>query len=407
MSRVRALSKRVDFALFWIVLSASLFICLITISKFGVGYPLFDFMTSPRGRFDDYINPLNHAPRFFDYPDQVGGLTPFQVPIYIMLDKLPFYFGLILQIILPIFSIYLLLRNENFSLIQIFSFGLYPFAFCLSRGNNDLWVLPLVTFYFLSIKKFNQKSAGITLAFMVAIDPLLLLLSAFYLRMKCFTFWKYFAALSVSLFSLPCLAIGRNPLTVFNQLMQQFSTYSKGMISGDSGLLFGNSLSGLLKGFWYIANQELMSPQVLRAILVTSQVVSFALFLIIIYSACSFQHSRALALDSFYFCLISFLILFASAGPDYKFIFFLVPYLVNWKEYSSTKVNFFLFLALFLPKHFVWFTFQFNPVGFTINSIMNPVILLTIFAYNARLVIDSRHQPTMWALSGSNRRPTD
>ena len=407
MNRVRALSIRFNNPVFWIAIGASLYVALVTISKVGVAYPLFDFMTSPRGRFDDYINPLNHAPKFFDYPDQVGGLTPFQVPIYIFLGKMPFYFSLIFQMVLPILSIYLLLRNAKVSVVQIFFFGIYPFTFCISRGNNDLWILPLIIFYFLSIKKCNQKSAGVTLAFVVAIDPLLLLLSAFYLRIKCFTFWKYFAPLSVSLFSLPCFAYGYNPLTVFKKMLEQFSTYSKGMISGDSGMLFGNSLSGLLKGSWYIANQELLSPQFVRTLLFASQVFSLALLLIIVYCAFRFQHSRALTLDSYYFCLISFLILCTSAGPDYKFIFFLVPYFVNWKGCSSAKVNFFLILALFLPKHFVWFTFSFNPVGFTLNSIVNPIILLTIFAWNARLVIDTRLQPTTWALSGSNRRPTD
>ena len=149
-------------------------------------------MSSPVGRFDDYRNPLIYAPKLFE--SHIGvGFTPIQVLIYQVLSQFPFYLGLFLSSIIPMITIILgISKKIRLNSLPGLLIGLYPVIFCLARGNNDLWVLALLFWFYKSLQANNQKFAAIMLALAVAIDPLMSLFGILLLTKNSIKFWMYF-----------------------------------------------------------------------------------------------------------------------------------------------------------------------------------------------------------------------
>ncbi len=377
---IREISKRirVNFAwsTFFPISSSLLLIFLLILSNLGVGYPLFDFMSSPVGRFDDYRNPLIYAPKLFE--SHIGvGFTPIQVLIYQILSHFPFYMGLFLSSAVPIIAIsYGVFKQPRWGALPALLIGLFPIIFCLARGNNDLWVLALLFWFYRYLQVGNQKYAGIVLALAVAIDPLMAFFGVLCLKRNYIKFWSYFIFTELASFAIPCILNSANPLYEFKNLVMQYSTYREGMVTGDAGLLFSNSLSGMFKGFYYASSNLPITSVYLNSVLMISNALGL-LLLIHIVLRLSFQ--KSIPISASFVGIASFLVLFGSASPDYKLIYFLVPLLCDWKQLIGKRIILgVMFALLFLPKHFVWYQFDFNPVGFTLNSILNPILIIII-----------------------------
>ena len=364
-------------------------------------------MSSPVGRFDDYRNPLIYAPKLFE--SHIGvGFTPIQVLIYQVLSQFPFYLGLFLSSIIPMITIILgISKKIRLNSLPGLLIGLYPVIFCLARGNNDLWVLALLFWFYKSLQANNQKFAAIMLALAVAIDPLMSLFGILLLTKNSIKFWMYFFSAELAFFVVPCVLNSANPIFEFKNLLGQYSTYREGMVNGDAGLLFSNSLSGMFKGIYYLNTNLPITSGWLNSFSLASNVLGILLLLFIILRVV-FRKSVPISVN--FLSIAAFLVLFGSASPDYKLIYFLIPLLYSWNELMRNRVILYTLLALlFLPKHFIWYQFDFNPVGFTLNSLTNPLLIVFVVVVLAFMPNSSKNEDVRkkWAQTGSNRRPTD
>jgi hypothetical protein len=332
-------------------------------------------MTSPVGSLDDLRNPIAYAPEIFE--NNIGvGFTPIQVVIYEFLRKFDLYFSFGLTSILSLILLYYSIKKYNFkSRVKYSIILLYPTIFCLSRGNNDIWLIGfIVLFCYFAIKQKLILSA-VSLGIITSIDPVFTIYSILFFSKKSIKFWTVFISLNLVLYIFPIFAYKANPISEATNIVEQYLLYNKGMVSGDGGLLFGNSFIGLVKIvtiFLFGLNPILIQLgliQILLALVCILLIAYYSFFIVINKDTVMY----------IYLVLTCTMILFLSAAPDYKLIFF-YPALILLIE-QSKKDDFFLFLLIniiLIPKYFLWFTFDYNPTGFTINSIINPILLILV-----------------------------
>jgi hypothetical protein len=361
---------------------------LIIISIFTDGYPLYSFMTSPVGSLDDLRNPLVYAPEIFE--SNIGvGFTPIQVIIYEFLRKFDIYFVFVITSFLSL--LFLLYSSNKYNLkntVKYSVFLLYPTIFCLSRGNNDIWLIGFIfLFCYYAIKK-KQILSAINLGIITSIDPVFTIYSILFFSKKSLRFWSVFISLNLVLYIIPIIVYKANPISELINIVGQYLLYNRGMVSGDGGLLFGNSFIGLIK----IVTIFLFSSNTILLQLGLIQILpALACILLIAY----FSHFIDISKETvkyLYLILTCTMILFLSAAPDYKLIF-IYPALLLIIE-QNRKEDFFLFILIniiLMPKYFFWFTFDYNPTGFTFNSIINPVllILVTIISFKKLTMLES------------------
>ena len=341
-------------------------------------------MTSPVGSLDDLRNPLVFAPEIFE--NNIGvGFTPIQVIIYEILRKFNFYQIYILTSLLSLTFIYLSIKKiSSNKIISVCLLLNYPIIFCLARANNDIWLLGLLTYYLYFTLRKKQIYAAFSLGVITSIDPIFLLYSIIFLSTRCKKFWVYYIPVNLILYTLPILIFNANPVDQMINIVKQYLEYNQGMVSGDGGLLFGNSFLGLIKIMIILLFD---TNHILKYMTIFQSLLIIISLIIIVY----FRLTTKMNKDSsqYLFILVTcVMILFYSAAPDYKLIF-LVPSLALLVK-NSKKEEVLLFIIInivLLPKYFVWFRFDFNPTGFAINSILNPILLLIIISFSLKKLI--------------------
>jgi hypothetical protein len=350
------------------------------------GYPIFKFLTSKIGTFDDLRNPLFFAANYYrNYPN--GGInpgnpieylyTPFQVAFYSFFSHFPFRFSLIFLTLVAfgvLFScVYFYCRAQTLLLLGVFS---YPLIFAVSRGNDDLWLVTILLFALTNIKFGNLKGAGFLFAVLVSFDPLLLIFLIPFLKSVYRKFLVGFAAWSVTLFLVPLAYFKRSPLVAIQDLFLSYADYRDGYVAGNGGLLMGNSFTGVFKSVYLWLSGANMSHSFSTLISILGLLLELILCLVI------FLRAKKDSFDSGnLILLVCILTLFGGAGADYKLLYFIIPFVFIWgKNGSPLSLVPLLICVLVIPKHWAWWTFVFDSSGFTINSIINPIILLILIS---------------------------
>jgi len=309
------------------------FISLSFSSTFG--YPIFKFLTSKIGTFDDLRNPLFFATNYYmNYPD--GGInpgnpieylyTPFQVAFYSFFSHFPFRFSLIFLTLLScgvLFScVYFYCRKQTLLLFGVFS---YPLIFAVSRGNDDLWLVTILLLALTAIKFGNLRVAGFLFAVLVSFDPLLLIFLIPFFKSVYQKFLVRFTAWSIILFLIPLAYFNRSPFVAIQDLFLSYADYRDGYVAGNGGLLMGNSFTGVFKAIYLWLSGANMSHIFSTLISILGLLLELTLCLVI------FLRARKDSFDSGnLILLVCILTLFGGAGADYKLLYFIIPFVFIW-----------------------------------------------------------------------------
>ena len=347
----------------------------IFISIFSVGYPLYSFMTSPVGSLDDLRNPLAYAPEIFE--SNIGvGFTPIQVIIYEFLRQFNFFFIFGITSFLSLFFLFYVIKKHNFeNNLKFIVIFLYPTIFCLARGNNDIWLIGFIFLFCYFVINKKQILSAINLGIITSIDPVFTLFSILFFSKKSSKFWTVFISLNLILYIFPIILYKADPLSAIVNIVEQYLLYNRGMVSGDGGLLFGNSFVGIVKIvtiFLFEVNPILLQIELI-------QILPAVICILLISYFSFFIEINKETVKYLYLVLACTMILFLSAAPDYKLIFIYPALLLIIEQNKKEDFSLFLFInIILLPKYFFWFTFDFNPTGFTLNSIINPILLILV-----------------------------
>lgn len=355
--------------------SIFLTLLLMGISIFDIGYPIISFMVSPIGSLDDFRNPLIYAPKLFN--DNIGvGFTPIQVVIYEFLNNFSFkqsyIFSTILSLVVLAIAIKKFAKKYRFIYIVLFS---YPILFCLSRGNNDIWLIGPLLIYYSNLIEKKYKISAVILSLVTSVDPLFSIYSIFLMQRRKIKYWIIYAVFSLAFYAFPVLIYGKNPIIEILSIFKQYLDYNSGMIVGNGGLLFGNSFVGFIKSILLITNITSTSISIIANI---QNIVLIILFPILVFLFPKLNNENK-SMKYIYMMITSIMVLYFSASPDYKLIFFIPSLLQIILDGQKEDMKFFILIQfLFIPKHFIWFTYELNPTGFTLNSLINPAILIIL-----------------------------
>jgi hypothetical protein len=162
------------------------------------------------------------------------------------------------------------------------------------------------------------------------------------------------------------------------------------IVQGD-GSLFSNSFDYFIKAFYLLLK---FNPDNLRII------VLLVLIIILTITLSSLMSAK---LRDPYFkyvylgILITAYLLIFSPSPDYKLIFLAIPMLGNMSiqpQINNFRFEFLLIMSIWLPKHFIYFGASDIFSGYTISTLINPILLLILLTYYLRRIYFSHNYLT-------------
>lgn len=340
----------------------------------GNGFPIFSFMTSPVGRFDDYYNNLyinNQLKNFYTVQHFV--FWPIGVLFYQLLSFLPMNFGLFLFQIASILVFAIVLHKFSRNRITTGALLLsFPVLFCLARGNNELILSAAILFALLkrSDRGTNRLSASIfILANLFEVSPF-----AFFLwRNPLRTFTRISRPFIVMIAVFLLVFIGQK------NIMEYFDGLSGGAryVSGAQDFSFINHhslMSAIGVGNLYIFGTDLSSHSL--AVLSRTILIIGTLLMILALRYKSFNE-----IDRLILVFVSWSI-FPAVSADYKMVYLLFPFalLLGLDRHSNIqKIQIWLLAFSIVPKHYIWVHPPMNPVGGTLGGFLNPILLLLLF----------------------------
>jgi hypothetical protein len=354
---------------------------LFYLSNF-IGLNILKITFNQVGTFDDFENLLKIEPSSFAEGNTFG-VTPFLVDLYRQINILPTNLSIwlysILNVLLILIILYRFLKVKFLVLLILTS---WPFIFLISRGNNDIWVfciLILLSFNLINSKTLNSILAGL----LISIDPIIcivfLILFIIFNKIQA----KY-VLLTIVFLNAPLL-IRKDLLTLENLtsfITQLIGFWNKMVVQGN-GSLFSNSFDYFIKAFSNLIkiNPDNLSIMVLLAIIIVLSMTFLSLLSVKL---------RDPYFKYIYFGIFitSYLLIF-SPSPDYKLIFLAIPMLGNLsiqRPINNFRFEFLLIISIWLPKHFIYFGASDIFSGYTISSLINPILLLILLTYYLRRI---------------------
>ena len=394
-------------------LGANLFFYLILATssliekKYKIGLNLWNYL-SGNGRFDDLINSAKFGYSNFDYQAITEIRKTFvwpNSPLSSLLSEVAqFFVSGPEDAPFVIFVLYLILSK---SLFGIASNKLYcwlvvtnfPIIFLFSRGNTDILILVILMVILNNVSK-NNSLVAILIGIVAGIKfPFLLLVFVFVITRE---YKKVLIALFTFILSnvVPIILM---PFTLIDSLKAYFEMlkrYNQVYILQDGGTLWNNSFFGFCKSVYYLINKNRLNSESIDSIkfLLNFNYVVSILF-VLITTAILFKVSKNLLLDTEVLFLAIFLltvtvIIIGPISATYR-IALLVPFfLIALEKFKSlTLTEYFLFTLICLPKTFIYFTSSYYTVGFTLDSIINPVLLFMLWVRLMVIIISYKpHQ---------------
>ena len=345
---------------------------------------MFNYLTGP-GRFDDFFNPIAYSQK------DLGQMSSFT------LSPLAIYFAKACSIS-PVASLFLFIGISLLIwfycirkilpkyLIVPLLFS-YPILFSISRGNYEITIsglifLAIIFLYFTNLKnKYTFALIMITLG--ASLKPTCILFYFLIPINEMLKKWYIFVVFGV--LNLMIIYALYPSLTMYYQSMQfTLMAYYNDYIIGGGGSMFNNSLWGLVKIFYlyfggYKNQFELVQNLNLwYGFYKYINLLSIALLVLLVINSKNILNKIGLVTIA--------TILLNGISADYKVIYMLiyVCLLINYLKTSEKVDNkiFFIIIAsilVIIPKHFL-FIREFKIFGdsFTIQSIINPILLISI-----------------------------
>jgi len=347
-----------------------------------IGLNIFKITFSQSGTFDDFENLLKAKPNAFA-DGKTFGVTPFLVDLYRQINFLPTNLSIWMyscfNIVMILFILNRVIKSKSVIFIILTS---WPFIFLISRGNNDIWVfciLILLSFNLINSKTWNSILVGL----LFSIDPIICII--FLILFVIFNKIQAKYILITIVFLNAPLLIRKDLLTLENlvSFVTQLSGFRNKMISQGDGSLFSNGFDYFINAFSHLLK---FNPDNLRIIVL---LVLIIILTITISSLMSAKLRDPYFKYVYFGILITAYLLIFSPSPDYKLIFLAIPMLGNLsiqRPINNFRFEFLLIMSIWLPKHFIYFGASDIFSGYTISTLINPILLLILLTYYLRRI---------------------
>jgi len=354
------------------------------------GLNIFIITFNQTGTFDDFENLLKLEPIAFA-DDVTYGVTPFLVDFYRQINSLPTTLAIWIyscfNLLMILFVLNRVIKSKLVILIILTS---WPFIFMISRGNNDIWVfciLILLSFNLINSKTWNSILVGLLFSIDPIICIILLILFVIFNKIQA----KYIL-ITIVFLNAPLL-IRKDLLTLENLVSftsQLIGFRNKMLIQGD-GSLFSNSFDFLIKAS---SNLVKFNPNNLS---IVNLLVLITILSLTLSSLMSVKLRDPYFKYVYFGILITAYLLIFSPSPDYKLLFLAIPMLGNMSiqtPVNNYRFEFLLIILIWLPKHFIYFGYSDTFSGYTISTLINPILLLILLIYYLRRIMISHNYLT-------------
>ena len=382
-----------DRAVQFIMASTAFTIILMFISTYGIGNGFFSYMVSPAGRFDDFFNIFAYAPRVPD-PEisfQLTGLAILFGRIFNESQTFGLIIALVLGLALPLFliqrSISSHFKQKPFLYICFILFS-YPVIFGFCRGNPTLAAALWSIVSVFSFMSGRMRLSQIALVIASCIHPSAVFFSALFLsngRSGFFVLMRLGFIILILQILFYYLLEG-NAFSTIRNVFLSLEQYNQDYILGTGGDLYNNSLFLVIKTMFY------NNPFVIETALIYLAPLVFIIGLI--KASMHYVKYKWSSTVIYFVCFLMPIIMILSSpvSADYRLSYLLIPALLMLlvKDLSIILI---CILVVMLPKHFIFFSSYWlnlypdsifvydnliETIGQTINSFINPLLLLII-----------------------------
>jgi hypothetical protein len=339
----------------------------------GEGYPLFRFMTSKVGRFDDFYNNLFMPGEYFQTKANFT-MYPGSIFIYKIFSITNVNLAAIIFLTLTSFILFWNLGKLSSSLLfVIFVFVSYPYHFTIARGNNEIILVSLGALIYLSLKEKKFGKSTFLTSILMIIEPY-----PYYVFSLVGAKKKTFV--QVLKFSIPLLFITLWLLTKLNirsyfaTLITEGSSYVTG--AGPGSTLHSSGLTGLIQFIYLQSDGEF--PYKKADFMLLSRVIPYACTILLLIFFIYYHKKIDLITSSL--LIVSGWTLLSGSSFDYRLLHFFIPLaIIVSNQITKYELSIFIaVLALMIPKPYLWFTAPNNSIGETLGSVVNPLLLMLI-----------------------------
>ncbi len=357
------------------------FLFLITCTLFEPISYSFGSLMIGRGRFSDFFDIITNAA---NYPNTGSYcVTPWHLLIYKLINDLginknyffyTYIFSLLFFVNKATKKINNIFKSEGYwVLILIFT---YPFLFSFWRGNNEILSSTLLLLSILELFYGDKKKSYLYFLTCCFIKPSFILLGILFIvhiNRKLILYSILFFVFIILLI-LGFESLDKN---IYHS-SSCYANYVKDYIIGDGGTLMNNSLYGFIKFNLYNFYQY---DEVLK---ISHSLYSYLFkYWIFIYAAFAIFFIYKLNYISAIYNIFCAYILLTPIAADYRMAILSIPLvLMFFNNHQLWKWLIFLTLVIILPKHFYWFHLGDHNVNVTLNSFLNPLIIIGAMLYS-------------------------
>ena len=359
-------------------------------------YPIWNFLTSPVGRFDDFYNNLPNPGLWF--PSRAGFvLFPGSVILYKALstagfsDLQAFVVFNALTYLLLFLSTYLTFRTLGVRLLILTS---YPIFFSFWRANNETLLLSLYLFALWQIEKRHRYSAitsGTFAGFHAMTEPnpflLLSLCPLRFNRLRGFVFSLLVTSILITLifFSL----VGESP-TNYAESLRNFIQLDNDL---DFIHMHNHSLVAGVSGWIRLFSGEfpdLYNSTIAKFLVFLLPIISIAILLFLTKRQATF-HDRII-------CATTLLLIVPTHSFTYRQVWLLVPLGLMLDRRDNSILTFAerfqlgLMTVIIIPKTFIWIKSPLNGLGHYESTLIDPVLCLALLVVTVKKSISDTHR---------------
>jgi hypothetical protein len=385
--------------LVWL-LPFSLLFQLINLLATNAQWPGTGFLFRPDDRLNDLLNPIRSISLvnpyageriFFSPPGMASLLKVISAPgqWFGVLTLVAAYIGLSYK-----FSRSLTTSNANSVAILLLLGISYPVLFALDRGSYTLWITLLLVLTVSNNQAHPLRAAcyfGVALSLGFAIAPLALLL-LFRYESNFVTWIKQGMALlatAIIITSIGLLDLRMSPISMWNNIQRNLSTYNQVMLHTEWGAMYSHSLFNGLRSSCALIDtgqnfSEYINPLIqirhcsesLQPLVLLSWIALVASLMIVFFSRSDFFYRSLLLVSAFLF--------FTPISADYRLCFLLLP-LISFRAslaaMRTPKFCVFVIAFTFLPRtlNVLWMT-RFSETTVLFSNISGSLAILTLVA---------------------------
>lgn len=364
------------------------------LNRTGEAFPLGSYMQAEGNAFNDfYFDRFENYGTYAQEGDAWGYLTPVGMFLGQIFGRLDSTFALVLFLTVATVSTAVLAMAGGLSWWEsAIIFSSFPFWFAVSRGNNDLWLVPFTLLFLICLKFEKRTVAALVLAFVVALEPVFGVFFLGLIRKGAYRPILVFLVSSLLLWLSPMQTGEQNLTRYFSGFLRGLDDYRAGYVLGDAGFLFSNSLWAPTKLFVREISGNLGLSE--TQLLVTA--LSAYSFLLPAAALVSYYFSRR-SQANFLLENLAYVLVILTFGPvtaTYKLgtlVVFLACYLA-WMPAAKRDVVGMLFL-ISLPKAFYSLQFGNGSIA-TLDTFVNPALLLLAVIVVLKSIIGLRGSQT-------------